>query len=57
MHLSKEHLSDFDCNTNGWMFLYGADKERFNDLKNLVYLGVQKKRHIVSFLFDGKNRC
>eukprot|EP00795_Rhopilema_esculentum_P012276 gene12276-2918_t len=48
VHLSKEHLSDFDCNTSGWMFLYGADKDRFSDLKDLVHLGVQKTRRIVS---------
>ena len=45
----KEHLSDFKCNYSGFMFLYQAAKDHVKTLQDLMYLGEQRKRQIVSF--------
>lgn len=47
--VKKEHLSDFKCNHAGFMFLYQAAKDHIKTLQDLVYLGEQRKRQIVSF--------
>ena len=48
--LKVGHLSDFRCNHDGLMFVYQAAQEHNQKtIKDLVYLGEQRKRHIVSF--------
>ena len=47
--VKKEHLSDFKCNYSGFMFLCQAAKDHMKNMQDLVYIGEQRKRQIVSF--------
>ena len=47
--LKVGHLSDFKCNQDGLMFIYQAASDGQKRVKDLVYLGEQRRRHIVSF--------
>ena len=50
--LKVEHLSDFKCNQEDFAFVYQVALEKCNKtVEDLVYLGEQRKRHIVSFYF------
>ena len=48
--LNVEHLSDFKCNQEDFAFVYQVALEKCKKtVEDFVYLGEQRKRHIVSF--------
>jgi len=48
--LKMEHLSDFKCNQEDFAFVYQVALEKCKKtVEDFVYLGEQRKRHIVSF--------